>query len=210
MKSLLSLALAIGLCASHARDMSAQRVAATRSDGTKVWLNADHTWVEAADKPATGSAASVQTRTKPGSATATTPILKMGSLSYDPAKWIPKQGQTAGRLTLAHTSGDGYALVIAERIPMEEDALVNMALTNAQNAAPDAHFVADEKRVVNGIPLRCLQIAGTIQGISFRYFGYYYTGAAGTIQLITYTSSNLFEEYQPDFEDLLDGLVLTP
>ena len=60
-------------------------------------------------------------------------------------------------------------------------------------------------RQVNGTELLCLQIKGTIQGVAFIYFGYYYSSDAGTVQMITYTGQNLFEEFQSDFEEFLNG-----
>lgn len=53
-----------------------------------------------------------------------------------------------------------------------------------------------------------LQMAGTLSGIRFTYFGYYYSSPNGTVQLITYTSSNLFKEYADDLEDFLNGFVI--
>jgi hypothetical protein len=49
---------------------------------------------------------------------------------------------------------------------------------------------------------------GTIEGIQFVYYGYYYAGKAGTIQLLTYTSQNLFAEYKSEMTELLNGLTI--
>lgn len=185
----------------------AQRVRATRPDGSAVWLNPNGTWEEAVEKTVAASGAA---RTKPASATETQSLLKNASLSYDPTKWRAVPNQNPGRFNFTHANGDGYALVIAERIQMEPEALVALALQNAKAAAPDAHFVLDEKRMVNATPVRCLQIVGTMQSIGFKYFGYYYAGPAGTVQVITYTSTNLFDEFAGDFQALLDGFAVTP
>jgi hypothetical protein len=53
-----------------------------------------------------------------------------------------------------------------------------------------------------------MQITGTAQGIPFHYYGYYYTGKLGSVQVITYTGESLFEEYKPEFDELLNGLEL--
>ena len=107
-------------------------------------------------------------------------------------------------------TGDGYGLVIAERIELTLAALRDLALSNAQSAAPDAKITWEEERAVNGRKVLALQIAGTLHGLSFAYFGYYYGGPEGAYQVITYTAANLFEECRKDFEELLDGFVLTP
>jgi len=61
---------------------------------------------------------------------------------------------------------------------------------------------------VNGKKFLRLQMKGTIQKIEFVYLGYYGSGDWGTVQFLSYTSANLFREYKPHFEELLDGLVI--
>ena len=46
-------------------------------------------------------------------------------------------------------------------------------------------------RIVNGIEVLMMQMSGTIQGMRFTYYGYYYSNSNGTIQLLTYTGENL-------------------
>ena len=96
-------------------------------------------------------------------------------------------------------------MVISERIAVPMSSLKDLALANAKQAAPDAHIVLDEKRIVNGKEVTCLQIEGTVQGIAFIYYGYYYGGPEGTLQVLTYTGKNLFAEFKPDLEDFLNG-----
>jgi hypothetical protein len=136
-------------------------------------------------------------------------ILKGAVLAYDPVKWTLAKGDKAGRHQLNHREGDGYALIIAERLEIPMASLKNIVLENARTAAPDARIVRQEQRRVNGADITCMEIAGTTQGIKFRYFGYYYAGKAGTIQVITYTGENLFPEYRSDFEELLNGFMVT-
>jgi len=53
------------------------------------------------------------------------------------------------------------------------------------------------------------KIEGTIQSIPFKYYGYYWSGKSGTVQFLTYTAQNLFDEALPDFSELLNGFVVT-
>ena len=104
-----------------------------------------------------------------------------------------------------HVNGDGYAMIIFERIEMNIDALKEIALENAKSVSTNAKIVLEEKRIVNRTEILCLQIEATIQSIEFVYYNYYYVGDTGTIQLITFTGKNLFDEYKSDFENLLNG-----
>ncbi len=133
------------------------------------------------------------------------------TINYDTSKWImtPGAGDTDAEYEFEHMDGDVYALVIAERIEIDSSALKEIALSNAQSVAPDATVTFEEDRTVNGVPMKVMKIAGTIYGIAFEYYGYYYVGSAGTIQFITYTSSNLVNQYDADLTELLNGLVVT-
>jgi hypothetical protein len=50
---------------------------------------------------------------------------------------------------------------------------------------------------------------GTIQGVKFVYFGYYFTSENGTIQFLAFTSNTLLERYKKNMENLINGLVIT-
>jgi hypothetical protein len=124
------------------------------------------------------------------------------------AKWnqdAPADPPDPIKITFSHVKGDGYAMIISERISVPMESLKNIALSNAKDVAPDIHVVLEEKRIVNGKNIICLQMEGTTQGVAFTYYGYYYGGPEGTLQVVTYTGSNLFAEYKPDFDDFLNG-----
>lgn len=183
--------------------LSAQERATTAS-GKVVLLYPDGTWKYASDSSAAG-------RGRSGRATAKVDLARgKAALYFDPAKWKITKSDEPGRTSLTHMDGDGYALIIAERIQLSLDGLRQIALDNAREAAPDIQVVAEQNRRINGLDVLSLQLTGTIQGITFTYLGYYYTGKEGAFQLLTYTVSNLFDEYRADFEDLLDGFVLVP
>ncbi len=98
-------------------------------------------------------------------------------------------------------------MVIAEGIQVEREALINLAISNARNAAPDVKVIEKEYRTVNGKKIIYMKMQGTIQSIKFTYLGYYYSDKTGSTQLLTYTASNLVEKYKPEIFDLLNGLV---
>ena len=154
----------------------------------------------------TGRDAAVRSYARTAGATRRVDILR-GQLAVfiDPAKWRETKSTDPGKTTFQHASGDGYAMVIAERLQVQLPQLKKIALDNARNAAPDARVVLDEMRRVNGLDVVAMQITGTMSGVLFVYYGYYYSGPEGSVQIITYTGQNLFAEYKADFEEFLNG-----
>ncbi|MFA4815603.1 MAG: hypothetical protein WC653_05980, partial [Candidatus Gracilibacteria bacterium] len=127
------------------------------------------------------------------------------TVNYDTSKWKMTAGASSGdaEYEFEHVDGDVYALIIAERIEVDAASLKEIALANAQSIADDATVVFEKGRTVNGIPMEVMKIDGTAYGVAFEYYGYYYSGPAGTIQFITYTSSNLTSTYEADLTELL-------
>jgi hypothetical protein len=103
--------------------------------------------------------------------------------------------------------GDLYGMIISEKIEIPLETLKSIALENGKVAAPDLKIVKEEYRTVNGLKVLLLQLNGTMQGIKFSYYGYYFSSPNGTVQFITYTSQNLLDSYKPESEKLLNGLV---
>ncbi len=103
--------------------------------------------------------------------------------------------------------GDLYGMVITEKVEVPLETLKNIAFENAQKVAPDLKVMKEEFRNVNGLRVLLLQMNGTMQGVKFTYYGYYFSSSNGTVQVITYTSQNLLERYKPECERFLNGLV---
>ena len=199
----------LALCALLlAAPLAAQETAVTQS-GEKVILYPDGTWKYGSSRG--GAKVKPNEYARPDTATAKAAINRgKCSLFYNPKKWKPRGTEDGGRSSFEHMDGDGYAMVITERMELSLEALKNVAVMNARKAAPDVEITFEEKRQVNGKDILALQMKGTIEGIPFSYYGYYYTGKEGTIQAIAYTTQNLLNEYKADFEEFLNGLSFEP
>lgn len=199
-------------CACAAAQVSAQEAIRARTEaGQEVLLYPDGTWKFTGDLKPPGAAASRANFNKPAAARKLfkTERGKFG-VWYDENKWQPTRRMNAesGKQSFNLVSGDGYAMIIAEELTIPMTALKRIALENAKQAAPDARIVLEEKRVVNGREILCLRIQGTIEQVPFTYYGYYYGGPAGTIQVITFTGQTLFNRYETEFTSFLNGLEI--
>jgi len=129
------------------------------------------------------------------------------AIDFDRSKW--KDGKVEdGRYSLNHASGSAFAFVIAEPVIVALDALPGIALSHVRASDPGAKVVLREKRIVNGIEVWCLKMEFKTNAIPFEYYGYYFGGKAGTVQIVTCTRQNLAREYENDFQEFLNGFRL--
>ncbi len=128
----------------------------------------------------------------------------------NPDKWIfagHADNEINPEYRFSLKAGEGQALMITEKTQISLESLRKIALLNAQKASVDVKETFAEYRMVNDKKVLCLKLEGTIQGIQFIYFGYYYSNPNGTVQLISYTSRQFFDNVHKDLEDFLNGIV---
>lgn len=102
---------------------------------------------------------------------------------------------------------DLYGMILSEKVEIPLKTLKSIALETGKTVAPDLKIVKEEYRTVNGLKVLLLQMNGTMQGIKFSYYGYYFSNTNGTVQFITYTSQNLLDGFKKVCDNLLNGLV---
>lgn len=201
---ILAAALLVPLAAAPAAAQGPAR--ATTDDGRKVLLYPDGRWKYAPAPSSSPGARKVHARGS--AATERVDLLRGGmTLFIDPAKWKQAPSEDPTKISFRHASGEAYGMVVAERLAIPLPRLKEIAIKNAREAAPDVRVTFEEPRRVNDVDVLAMQMEGTIQGIPFTYYGYYFSGPQGSVQLLTYTGSNLFAEYKAEFEDFLDGLT---
>ncbi|MGD1889756.1 MAG: hypothetical protein ACFB15_04015 [Cyclobacteriaceae bacterium] len=180
--------------------------------GVEVILFDDNTWQyqnEEEDKP-TEIPTNDKEFTKDEKATF---LLKSSKLNVgfwiDPKEWsfTKAKDNPDAEYELSRKNEDLLAMILTEKIEIPLKTLKTIAVDNAKAFAPDATIIKEEYRTVNGLKVLMLQINGSMQGIKFSYYGYYFTSSNGTVQFITYTAQNLLDEYVEDCEKLLNGLV---
>ena len=127
----------------------------------------------------------------------------------DPTEWSFQKAQDnpEAEYELQLKGEDLYGMIIAEKLEIPIENLKDIALENGREAAPDLSVIQEEYRIVNGQKVLFLQLNGTLQGIKFTYYGYYYSSPTGTVQFITYTSQGLLNSYIEDCEKILNGFV---
>ncbi|MGH7313150.1 MAG: hypothetical protein ACREJV_08260, partial [Candidatus Rokuibacteriota bacterium] len=165
---------------------STQVLKAITQDGRFVVLQPNGTWKYAEESKASAPASPGLAR-PPGA----TLLLAGRQVPYgiwiDRSRWRltePKQNLTAEH-EFTHASGQAGALVVAEPVRIPPESWKQIVITNARREAPDARITKEERKTVNGVPVLLLQSEGTGSLGPFVYYGYYYTGPRGAVQVVT-------------------------
>ena len=127
----------------------------------------------------------------------------------DAKKWSFKKSKNgATEYTFSFKEGDLYGMIINESIGMELEGLTEVAFENAKKVAADTKIIQKEYRYVNGKKVIFMQMEGTISGLKFTYFGYYFSNDSGMTQLIAYTGTSAVKRYKSEMEDFLNGFMV--
>ena len=127
-----------------------------------------------------------------------------GTINFDKSHW-KVQSSTLGRFFLTHSSGELFAGVITEPLTFPLDSLADIALTNLKREGPDAKVTFKGKIVVNDKEMVQMNVDATIQGMPFSYQNYYYSGKAGSIQIMTWTKRGGTPKYEKEVAEFLKG-----
>ena len=127
------------------------------------------------------------------------------TVRYDSAQWKMNPTDESGIFQFNYLPGDLWARVISERLVIPLERMPDVALTNVKSEDPNAKIVKRGMRNVNGLRALYLEIEATIQGIPFTYYGHYYSGQLGTIQIVGWTGRSLMEEFRRTIERFVSG-----
>ncbi|MFI5157128.1 MAG: hypothetical protein ACHQEM_13135 [Chitinophagales bacterium] len=183
---------------------------ATTDDGRTVKLNTDGTWQYSTREKINSEDSISHSYSKPQLATT---YLKSSKNKfgfwYDKNIWKPAENNSNNYVDfqLDFSKGDAYAIFISEKIEIDLANLKKIVIRNAQAEDPNIIVEKEETRLVNGHKVKYLQMSGMGHGVKFVYQGYYASNDSGTVQFVCVTARNLLKDYEPYFQNLLNGLV---
>ena len=131
------------------------------------------------------------------------------SIHYNPIEWetVPNESiNPSADLTFVSKNQEVYAMVMAENSLLSMQQLKAAAIYNMSNAAENVRTKSLGLRDVNGKEILCMKLAADINGATFNYYNYYYSGEWGVLQYIVFTSEEAFSDNKEPIEGLLAGL----
>jgi hypothetical protein len=127
----------------------------------------------------------------------------------DPATWTFEKSKNnpAAEYEFHDRGSSLQGLVIPDATNIPYESFPEILITNAKEASPDFEVENMEYRMVNGIKVLYLQSTGTLSGIKFMFYGYYYSDSVSAIQFLTYGFYNNKDKDQKLAESLLNVFV---
>lgn len=189
--------------------LTAQKYATT-DEGLRVQLNEDGTWLLLEKDTSTTIAINPKLFLKPSNAIATKKSKQNDiSLNYNPIKWkvAKEKSNEDSEFEFEHVTGNAIVMAINEKVEIPLTSLKKIAYETLLESAPDTKIDLIEYRTVNNLKVLHMKMSGTIDGMKFVYYGYYFSNEKGTTQLICCTMKSLLNDYQNDFDDFINGLT---
>lgn len=198
-----------------ASNISTAQISALTENGRQVILFNNGTWKYSADSAKNHSDTIKINPAKYSKSVDASFLAKSNTVNVgifiDPDKWTFKthlENELNPEYRFSLKSGDGYAMLVTEKTPIDLENMRNIALINAQKAAIDAKITNQEYRTVNNKKVLFLEMSGTVQGIKFRYMGYYFSNEKGTTQLLSYTTEAMYNAASKKLETFLNGFAV--
>lgn len=113
-------------------------------------------------------------------------------------------------LELVHKNKCAWVVTIWEPIEAPPDKLEELSLKNFSSAGTSPVVVEEGWKSLSGKKIRFAIFSTVAEGIPVMYYAYFVSGSTGSIQALTYTGKNMFEQMRPELERLLNGLELPP
>lgn len=130
-------------------------------------------------------------------------------IDFDKSKWKVLPSSQVGRYMLTHSSGDAYAQVIWEGLVFPLDTIADVGLGYLKREDPNPTVTFKRKLTINGNEMSQMNVDATVRGLMLSYRNYYYSGKAGTIQIMTWTKQDDMAKYEKELTNLLNGFHVT-
>ena len=95
----------------------------------------------------------------------------------------------------------------ASQIPI--DSMPDIAMMNAREVGTDVIEIMRGERNINGNRFTFLEYSANIEDFDVTYLGLYYSDASGTLQIVGWSTSNIFGETRGKIERFASGFFLT-
>lgn len=127
---------------------------------------------------------------------------------FDPNVWTvsKKKINADSEFEFSLKNDDTYAFLINEKVGLSYDLVKSALFNQLESFGERVSLITEEKRIVNGLPIRYLEIEIEVKGVLVSYMLYILVGDEETIQLGAFSTGKQRDQNKPVIEKFLNGL----
>jgi hypothetical protein len=133
-------------------------------------------------------------------------------LYYDENQWVSIPASDLNPIAekcLLHKEKEIYTLLITEPTKLTPSALKQAVIINLRRGAKNLEILNQEVRNVNGKDILTFLISANMEDADLVYQWYIYSSDKGCLQYLVFTDKETYESSKNEFEQILNGLVIT-
>jgi hypothetical protein len=133
-------------------------------------------------------------------------------LYYDENQWVSIPASDLNpnaEKCLVNKEKEIYTLLIAEPSTLSLSSLKQAIIINLRRNAQNLEILNQEIRNVNGKDVLTFLIKGNMQDTELVYQWYIYSSDKGSLQYLVFTDKETYNSSKDEFEQILNGLVIT-
>jgi hypothetical protein len=171
------------------------------NDGREVILHDDYTWEYYIE--------SGKNETKIENEVIYNGKIGIANIHYNSKNWkTTNPFSPSTEISFINERGDGYASFVEERIQVPLGSMEDILTNTLSKNGLKIDIIDSSIENIDGISYLFMKISGEISGIKVVYQYKVWSGNRGTVQIIVFTATNLFNEYFDDFQEILNGLEI--
>jgi hypothetical protein len=131
---------------------------------------------------------------------------------YDENQWVsipPHDLNPIAEKCLLHKEKEIYTLLITEPTKLTLSALKQAVIINLRRSTKNLEIINQEIRNVNGKNILTLLISAKMEDTDLVYQWYIYCSDKGCLQYLVFTDKETYNSSKDEFEQILNGLIIT-
>ena len=131
-------------------------------------------------------------------------------IRYQASSWEEQAIDFVGARQFFNESESFFITLVDEASQIPIDSMPDIAVLNARELGADVTEIRRGERNINGNRFTFIEYSASVSGFDLTYLGLFYSDASGTLQILGWSTSNIFEDTRGKIEQFASGFSLTP
>ena len=131
-------------------------------------------------------------------------------IRYQASSWEEQATDIDGGRQFFNESESCFVVLIEEASQIPIESMPEIAVLNFREVGTDVKEIRRGERNINGNRFTFSEYRGSVDGLDITFLGLFYSDASGTLQIVGWSTSNIFEDKRGKIERFASGFFLAP